>query len=160
MTLPKPLSTHPAAAPEPATGSYPSVRLRRNRQTSWSRRLVAETVLTADDLIWPLFVIEGKGKREPVASMPGVERLSVDLIVAAARIPQQHVALLDRHLEDGRVLVRAPPHPELAVRLQGRLAERRGFFDARELEPQRHPPDAVPVALPFGLHGMMVSSRA
>ena len=85
MTLPKPLSTRPAAAPEPATGSYPSVRLRRNRQTSWSRRLVAETVLTADDLIWPLFVIEGKGKREPVASMPGVERLSVDLIVAAAR---------------------------------------------------------------------------
>jgi len=85
VTLPKPLSTRPAAATEPTVGSYPNVRLRRNRQTAWSRRLVAETMLTADDLIWPLFVIEGKEKREPVASMPGVERQSVDLIVAAAR---------------------------------------------------------------------------
>ena len=58
--------------------------MRRNRSTGWSRRLVAENMLTAADLIWPIFVIEGRGKRMPVDSMPGVERLSVDLVVAAA----------------------------------------------------------------------------
>jgi porphobilinogen synthase len=68
-----------------ATGCYPAVRMRRNRKTSWSRRLVAENVLTAADLIWPIFVVEGRGKREPVASMPGVDRLSVDLAVEAAQ---------------------------------------------------------------------------
>jgi porphobilinogen synthase len=53
-------------------------RMRRNRKADWSRRLVRENVLTADDLIWPIFVIEGEKSREPVASMPGVERLSID----------------------------------------------------------------------------------
>lgn len=84
MTLPKPLSIRAATA-QAAAGGYPAVRLRRNRRTAWSRRLVAETTLTAADLIWPLFVIEGEGRREPVASMPGVARLSVDIIVEAAR---------------------------------------------------------------------------
>jgi porphobilinogen synthase len=51
--------------------------------TAWSRRLVRETVLTVDDLIWPIFVIEGQNRREPVASMPGVERLTIDLAVNA-----------------------------------------------------------------------------
>ncbi|MCC7253502.1 MAG: porphobilinogen synthase [Hyphomicrobium sp.] len=59
--------------------------MRRNRRADWSRRLVSEHTLSADDLIWPLFVIEGERRHEPVASMPGVERLSVDLIVEAAR---------------------------------------------------------------------------
>ena len=68
-----------------APGAFPAVRLRRNRRAPWARRLVSETSLSAADLVWPLFVIEGKGRREPVASMPGVERLSVDLIVEAAR---------------------------------------------------------------------------
>lgn len=54
------------------------VRMRRNRKADWSRRLVRENALTTDDLIWPLFITEGKKHREPVASMPGVERLSVD----------------------------------------------------------------------------------
>ena len=67
------------------TPAYPATRLRRNRRTGWSRRLVCENTLTPADRIWPLFVIEGKGQRQPVASMPGVERLSVDLIVEAAR---------------------------------------------------------------------------
>jgi len=79
----------PAAAAARAThhtpSGFPSVRLRRNRRTPWSRRLVAETTLTPADLIWPLFVIEGKSKREAVPSMPGVERLSIDLVVKAAR---------------------------------------------------------------------------
>jgi porphobilinogen synthase len=59
-------------------------RMRRNRRTDWSRRLVRENVLTVDDLIWPIFVIDGEGTRQPVASMPGVERFSVDLAVEAA----------------------------------------------------------------------------
>jgi len=66
-----------------APGGYPAVRLRRPRQAGWSRRLVAETRLTPDDLIWPLIVMSGKG-REPISSMPGVDRLSVDECVRAA----------------------------------------------------------------------------
>jgi porphobilinogen synthase len=66
-------------------GGFPSVRMRRNRRTKWSRRLVAENVLTVDDLIWPIFVVEGRNVRQPVESMPGVDRLSVDLTVEAAR---------------------------------------------------------------------------
>ena len=67
------------------TPAFPNARPRRLRRTDWSRRLVRENTLTADDLIWPLFVIAGRNAREPVASMPGVERLSVDLAVEAAR---------------------------------------------------------------------------
>ncbi|MEW5423260.1 porphobilinogen synthase [Amorphus sp. 3PC139-8] len=59
-------------------------RLRRPRQADWSRRLVRENVLTVDDLIWPMFVIDGENRREPVTSMPGVDRLSVDNIVREA----------------------------------------------------------------------------
>jgi porphobilinogen synthase len=62
-------------------GSYPGTRLRRMRRDAFSRRLVRETRLSADDLIQPLFVIEGKARREAVDSMPGIERLSVDLLV-------------------------------------------------------------------------------
>jgi porphobilinogen synthase len=65
-----------------ATGSFPSTRMRRMRRDPFSRRLARETSLSADDLIQPLFVIEGKGRREPVASMPGIERLSIDLLTA------------------------------------------------------------------------------
>src|SRR5215469_6883754 len=60
------------------------IRLRRNRRTEWARRLVRETVLTTDDLIWPLFVVDGTSRRVPVDSMPGVERLSVDETVRTA----------------------------------------------------------------------------
>ena len=75
-----------AAGPESAdAGRFPAVRMRRNRRTTWSRRLVAENVLTVDDLIWPIFVVEGQNVRQPVESMPGVHRLSVDLAIEAAR---------------------------------------------------------------------------
>lgn len=60
-------------------------RLRRNRRTDWSRRLVRETQLTVDDLIWPIFVIEGEGRRDPVPSMPNVFRLTVDEAAREAR---------------------------------------------------------------------------
>jgi porphobilinogen synthase len=61
-----------------------AIRPRRNRRSEWARRLVREHVLTTDDLIWPLFVVEGTNVRVPVASMPDVERLSVDQAVRAA----------------------------------------------------------------------------
>ena len=72
------------ADPAPAQPGFPATRMRRNRRTAWSRRLVAENVLTPGDLIWPIFVVEGHGVRTPVESMPGVDRLSVDLAVTAA----------------------------------------------------------------------------
>jgi porphobilinogen synthase len=61
-----------------------AIRPRRNRRAEWARRMVREHVLTTDDLIWPLFIVEGTKKRIPVDSMPGVERLSVDEAVRAA----------------------------------------------------------------------------
>ena len=64
----------------PACPTFPSTRMRRNRSADWLRRMVQENRLTTDDLIWPIFVVEGLGKREAVSSMPGVERLSVDLL--------------------------------------------------------------------------------
>jgi porphobilinogen synthase len=71
-----------------ATLSAPSldlaIRPRRNRKAEWARRLVRENVLTTDDLIWPLFVADGHKKRAAVASMPGVDRLSVDQAVREA----------------------------------------------------------------------------
>lgn len=62
-----------------------SRRLRRNRRFDWSRRLVRETTVGADDLIWPIFIIEGEDRAEPVEAMPGVERLTADRAVEAAR---------------------------------------------------------------------------
>ena len=61
--------------------AFPSTRLRRTRTRDWSRRLHRETTLSAADLIWPLFVIDGEGQEQPVASLPGVSRWSVDLLV-------------------------------------------------------------------------------
>jgi porphobilinogen synthase len=59
--------------------------MRRNRRYPWSRKLVAENVLTAGDLIWPVFITEGKGQRTPIASMPGVFRHSIDTLVEAVQ---------------------------------------------------------------------------
>ena len=59
-------------------GSYPNVRLRRNRKTEWSRRLVGENQLSSSDLIWPIFIREGKNIKEPIKSMPGVYRYTLD----------------------------------------------------------------------------------
>src|SRR5215470_15307102 len=61
-----------------------TIRMRRNRRSDWARRMVRENVLTRDDLIWPLFVMDGRNTRAPVSSMPGVERLSVDHVVREA----------------------------------------------------------------------------
>lgn len=74
----------PPLAESPVPG-FPTTRLRRPRQSDWSRRLVGENVLTTADLIWPIFVVDGENERVPVPSMPGVERYSVDQAVVAAR---------------------------------------------------------------------------
>ena len=59
-------------------------RPRRNRKSDWTRRLVRENTLTVDDLLWPIFIMAGENRREPIASMPGVFRLTIDLAVAEA----------------------------------------------------------------------------
>lgn len=66
------------------TAKYPETRLRRMRRADFSRRLLRETTLTAHDFIYPVFIIEGQGKREPVASMPGIERLTIDELLKEA----------------------------------------------------------------------------
>jgi porphobilinogen synthase len=63
-----------------AQGAFPTVRMRRNRRDAWTRRLVAENTLSVDDLIWPIFVIEGSNEERPVASMPGQVRVTVDRV--------------------------------------------------------------------------------
>ena len=76
-----PVEPNPAAKDEQLELS---LRMRRNRRSEWARRMVRENVLTTDDLIWPLFVMDGTNARTPVPSMPGVERLSVDEIAREA----------------------------------------------------------------------------
>jgi porphobilinogen synthase len=95
---------------------FPALRMRRLRRHDWSRRLVAESVLSPADFIWPIFVIAGENRREAVAAMPGVERLSVDLAAEAAEdaarlgipvialFPQTDAAL---KTEDGREALNA-----------------------------------------------------
>jgi porphobilinogen synthase len=64
--------------------AFPELRMRRVRQHEWTRKLIAEHTLTPANLIWPLFVTDGENCRQPVATMPGVERLTIDLAVRAA----------------------------------------------------------------------------
>ena len=66
------------------TGRYPETRMRRMRHDDFSRRLMRESMLTVDDLIYPVFVLEGEGRSEKVASMPGVERQSLDILLKTA----------------------------------------------------------------------------
>ena len=66
------------------TGEFPRTRLRRMRRDDFSRRLMRENTLSADNFIYPMFVIEGKGRREPIQSMPGIERVTVDELVREA----------------------------------------------------------------------------
>jgi porphobilinogen synthase len=78
-----PFSADPRTKPD-MDGILGGRRMRRNRRTDWSRRLVRESTLTVDDLIWPIFLIDGDNLRQPVAVMPGVDRLSVDQAVKEA----------------------------------------------------------------------------
>ena len=65
-------------------GQFPSVRMRRMRRAEFSRRLMRETVLTPDDFIYPVFVIDGKARTQKVDSMPGIERMSIDRLLPVA----------------------------------------------------------------------------
>ena len=67
-----------------ATGQFPGTRMRRMRRDDFSRRLMRESVLTVDDFIYPVFVLDGEGRVEQVASMPGVERQSLDVLLKTA----------------------------------------------------------------------------
>ena len=66
-------------------GAFPATRLRRNRRDDWSRRLTRENRLSVDQLIWPVFVHEGQGLTTPIGSMPGVSRMSVDVLLVALK---------------------------------------------------------------------------
>src|SRR4030081_1131307 len=72
----------------PAANSFPNTRMRRMRRDEFSRRLMRETHLSVDSLIYPIFVVEGRGERQPVASMPGIERLAGD------QLPREGAALM------------------------------------------------------------------
>jgi porphobilinogen synthase len=83
----RPIEMRDAPRRQTALASTPldlAIRPRRNRKAEWARRLVRENVLTTDDLIWPMFVVDGHNTRTPVASMPGVDRLTVDQAVRDA----------------------------------------------------------------------------
>jgi porphobilinogen synthase len=132
-----------------ARGAYPGSRPRRMRRDDFARRLMRETTLTADNLIYPMFIIEGKARREPVASMPGVDRVSIDELVREgeelARLGVPAMALF-------------PVTPATAKSLDGREAYNPEGLAQRAVRALRH---AVPelgvitdVALdPFTTHG-------
>jgi porphobilinogen synthase len=127
-----------------AAGQYPRVRMRRNRADPWNRRLVAETRLGVEDLIWPVFVTEGTGRREPIASLPGVDRLSVDLLVeavaeaAALGIPA--IALFpvtpqDLKTADGREATNPDNIACRAIRALKKAVPQVGIFTDAALDP-------------------------
>src|SRR3954464_48177 len=117
-----------ARSVDDVTGSR---RLRRMRKADWSRRLVQENRLTVNDLIWPIFVIDGDNVREPIAAMPGVFRMTIDLAVrqaeraaklgipAIATFPNVDIALRDQTgspiLDPDNVITRATPAIKAAV---------------------------------------------
>lgn len=79
------MSTFNSGKKETGKGQFPGVRMRRMRKDDFSRRLMRESRLSTDDLIYPMFVLEGNGQREKVASMPGIERVSIDELLKEAR---------------------------------------------------------------------------
>ena len=84
------------------TGKYPSLRLRRTRKYSWSRRLIQENNLSSSDLVYPIFLLEGKNKKQAVKSMPGIYRYSIDNLSP----------ILDRALKNKIPMVALFPHTE------------------------------------------------
>ena len=84
ITIPKIYRSMTLSAFETGRGQYSRVRMRRMRRDDFSRRLMRESSVSADDLIYPIFILEGVQQREAVASMPGVERLSIDMLVTEA----------------------------------------------------------------------------
>ena len=84
------------------TGKFPSLRLRRSRKNDWSRRLIEENNLTSNDFILPIFLIDGKNKKQPIKSMPDVYRYTLDNV---SRV-------VDKAIEKGLPMVALFPHTE------------------------------------------------
>jgi porphobilinogen synthase len=125
-------------------GHYPALRLRRMRRDDFSRRMMREHRLSADDLIYPVFVLDGQGRREDVASMPGVQRLSIDLLLSvaeqcvAARIPVLALfPVIDVTLKtaDGREATNAEGLVPRAVRALKRRFPELGLLTDVALDP-------------------------
>ncbi len=128
----------------PTTVQYPAIRMRRMRRDDFSRRLMREHRLTTDDLIYPLFVLDGRNRREDVASMPGVQRLSVDLLLpvaeqcVAAGIPALALfPVIDMQLKaaDGREATNADGLVPRAVRELKRRFPELGLLTDVALDP-------------------------
>lgn len=127
-----------------ASPAFPATRMRRTRSADWLRRMVRENQLSVDDLIWPIFVVEGTGKREPVPSMPGVERLSIDMLAdevgkagelgipAVAVFPYTHDAL---KTPDGKEALNADNLVCRGVREIKRTVENMGVLCDVALDP-------------------------
>jgi porphobilinogen synthase len=127
-----------------ARGQYPGVRMRRMRRDEFSRRLMRESRLVADDLIYPVFVLEGEKQREAVASMPGIERLSIDLLLAEAEalleLGVPAVALFpvtpgDRKSDDAREAYNPDGLAQRAVRELKRVLPELGVITDVALDP-------------------------
>ena len=124
--------------------SMPAIRMRRMRRDDFSRRLMRESQLTADDLIYPLFIIEGKGKREKVDSMPGVERVSIDeLLKEAEQLVQLGVPAIalfpvvgeDKKSEDAREAYNPEGLAQRAVRALKQAQPELGVITDVALDP-------------------------
>jgi porphobilinogen synthase len=124
--------------------SYPNIRLRRMRRNEFSRRLMRETQLSTDDLIYPLFILEGENRRERVASMPGIERLSIDMLLResekAFRLGIPAIALFpvtspDKKTDDAREAHNPEGLVQRAVRLLKRQLPELGVITDVALDP-------------------------
>ena len=129
---------------KPVRGQYPGVRMRRMRRDDFSRRLMRESQLVADDLIYPVFVLEGERQREAVVSMPGIERLSIDLLLAEAEVLLElgvpAVALFpvtpaDRKSDDAREAYNSDGLAQRAVRELKRVFPELGVITDVALDP-------------------------
>ncbi|WP_006786879.1 porphobilinogen synthase [Thiorhodospira sibirica] len=128
----------------PYHGQYPITRPRRMRRDDFSRRMMREHHLSCDDLIYPVFVLEGSGQREAVPSMPGVERLSIDLLVAEAKAAQQlgipamalfPVVPLEKKTEDAREAYNPEGLAQRAVRALKAAVPELGIITDVALDP-------------------------
>ena len=129
---------------ETGRGRFPSIRMRRMRRDDFSRRLMRESSLTVDDLIYPMFITEGAGNREPVLSMPGIERVSIDELVKEAdelatlgipAIALFPVTASDKKTEDGREAYNPEGLAQRAVRAVKQAVPNLGVITDVALDP-------------------------
>jgi len=154
--------------PHRESGEFPRTRLRRMRRDDFSRRLMREHTLSVDNLIYPMFVIEGRGRRDPIASMPGVERLTIDELVREAealielRVPA--IALFpvtpaEVKTADGREAWNPEGLAQRAVRAVKRAAPELGVITDVALDPfTTHGQDGVLDASGYVLNDVTVEA--